>query len=171
MKIEHLLYRQHEHRADLAGEHALGDVGQFVLLSIFLVVWISDAFFLHYSSLLSHYIPLWMRLLGAAFLLCGAAYLAKTSHDIVFAEVRETPGVIRKGPFGKVRHPLYLSAILLYAGLLCLTLSLAATVIWIGIIGFYHFIAKYEEQLLLKKFGTDYEAYMRDVPMWIPRIR
>lgn len=43
MKIKHLLYRQHEHRADLAGEHALGDVGQFVLLSIFLAVWIGLA--------------------------------------------------------------------------------------------------------------------------------
>jgi protein-S-isoprenylcysteine O-methyltransferase Ste14 len=89
----------------------------------------------------------------------------------VFGEERKTPGVIRKGMFGRVRHPIYLGAILLYLGLLILRFSLAATLIWVVIIAFYHFIARHEEKLLLKKFGQEYANYMREVPMWIPRIR
>jgi protein-S-isoprenylcysteine O-methyltransferase Ste14 len=162
--------RHHAEREDLAGEHPFGDLGQVLLLLIFLVVWLSDAFFFHYSIVLSSYLPFWLRLLGAAILLNSAVWLARTSHDMIFAEVRKHPSVIRKGVFGRVRHPLYLSAIVFYPGLLCLIFSIAAALIWIGIIGFYHFLARYEERLLLKKFGADYAAYLREVPMWIPRI-
>jgi protein-S-isoprenylcysteine O-methyltransferase Ste14 len=100
-----------------------------------------------------------------------AGYFARNSLRIVFGEERETPGVIRKGMFGRVRHPIYLGALLLYLGLLLLRFSFAAIIIWLVIIAFYHLIARYEEQLLLKKFDKDYANYMREVPMWIPRMR
>lgn len=161
-------HRTHPGREDLAGEHVWGDAGQLLLLVIFLAVWISDTFFLDYS-----YIP---DILGTArtplgiIVLVISGYLAWSSLRIVFGEVRATPEVIRKGMFARMRHPIYLGAILLYLGLLLLRISLAATGVWLVIMAFYHFLARYEEQLLLKKFGQDYADYMRDVPMWIPRI-
>ena len=106
----------------------------------------------------------------AAIILVIAGALAWVGMKIVFGENREKPAVIRKGVFNLVRHPIYLGAILLYLGLIILTLSLAATVVWIITILFYHFISRYEEKLLLEKFGKDYEEYMREVPMWIPRL-
>jgi len=36
---------------------------------------------------------------------------------------------------------------------------------------FLHFISRYEERLLLSRFGEAYELYMQDVPMWIPRLK
>lgn len=163
--------KRHQNREDLAGEHIWGDLGQLVLLLIFLGIWISDTFFLHYSDGLAHSIPGVIKFpLGIGILLISG-YLARSSLKIVFGEERETPEVIRKGMFGKVRHPIYLGAILLYWGLLILRCSLTATAIWIVIMAFYHLIARHEEQLLLQKFGQDYEAYMQEVPMWIPRIR
>jgi hypothetical protein len=60
--------------------------------------------------------------------------------------------VIRESVFGVVRHPVYLSEILFYLGLLMLSLSLA-----------------YEEKLLLARFGKDYAKYKREVPMWLPQ--
>jgi protein-S-isoprenylcysteine O-methyltransferase Ste14 len=40
--------------------------------------------------------------------------------------------------------------------------------VWaIGVI-FLHYISRYEEKLLLARFGEEYEQYMREVPMWIP---
>jgi protein-S-isoprenylcysteine O-methyltransferase Ste14 len=162
--------RRHENREDLVGEHAFGDAGQIILLVIFLAVWISDAFFLHYSDFLSQYIPGFVKIPVAVILFLGAGYLARNGLRIVFGEVRETPGVIRKGVFGRVRHPIYLGAVLVYCGWLVLRFSLAAALIWIGIMAFYHFLARHEEQLLLKKFGQEYADYMREVPMWIPRV-
>jgi protein-S-isoprenylcysteine O-methyltransferase Ste14 len=87
----------------------------------------------------------------------------------VFGEEREEPGVIRKGVFSVVRHPIYLGEILVYLGLLMLSLSLAAAVAWAIAIAFLHTISRYEEGLLLARFGEAYEAYMREVPKWIPR--
>ena len=98
-----------------------------------------------------------------------SGYLVKTSLSIVFGEEREKPDVIRKSVFGVVRHPVYLSEILFYLGLLMLSISLAAAVVWVIAIGFLHYISRYEERLLLARFGEDYEKYMREVPMWFPR--
>jgi protein-S-isoprenylcysteine O-methyltransferase Ste14 len=104
-------------------------------------------------------------------LLCLSAYCAWSGLRIVFGEVRQTPSVIRKGVFGVVRHPIYLSEVLLYFGLLTLNMSLAAGAVWIGATAFLYYLSRYEERLLLKRFGEDYRTYMRDVGMWIPRLR
>jgi protein-S-isoprenylcysteine O-methyltransferase Ste14 len=52
-----------------------------------------------------------------------------------------------------------------------LSISLAAAAIGVVAIFFLHYISCYEEKLLLGRFGTEYEAYVRDVPMWIPHPR
>jgi protein-S-isoprenylcysteine O-methyltransferase Ste14 len=52
-----------------------------------------------------------------------------------------------------------------------LNMSLAAGTVWVGATAFLYFLSRYEERLLLKRFGEDYGTYMRDVGMWIPRLR
>ena len=161
----------HKERKDLAGEHKFSDIGQLLLLFIFLTVWIVDSFVVSYSTFISDYIPLYAKIPLSVILLISAGYLARTGLKTVLGEIREEPSVIRKGVFGIVRHPIYLGAILFYAGLLVLTLSIIAVAIWILIIAFYYFISKHEEKLLLEKFGKNYEEYKKEVPMLIPRIR
>jgi protein-S-isoprenylcysteine O-methyltransferase Ste14 len=39
------------------------------------------------------------------------------------------------------------------------------------VIAFWYSISRYEERLLLERFGDDYASYMCDVPLWFPRIR
>ena len=169
--------RRHSHRQDLkqrddlTGEHAVGDAGQLVLACLFAAVWIADTFFLRATIWLNPYLPLAIRIpLGVA-LLVLAGYLASAGLSTVFGERREQPAVITKGVFGVVRHPVYLSEILLYLGLLSFSVSLAAACVWaIGIL-FLHAISRYEERLLLARFGAEYERYQQQVPMWIPRLR
>jgi protein-S-isoprenylcysteine O-methyltransferase Ste14 len=163
--------KHHENRDDLTGEHAFTDIGQIILLIVFLAVWIIDSFVLGYSTFIAGYIPLLIRIIIAAVILCLGAYLGQQAHKIVFKEVREVPGVIRKGVFNRVRHPMYLGAILFFLGLLILTLSTACSVIWLIILAFYHYVSKYEENLLLQRFGKDYENYIKEVPMWVPKIK
>jgi len=74
-----------------------------------------------------------------------------------------------EGVFGIVRHPVYLSEILLYLGLLILSMSVAAATVWVITIGFLCYISRYEERKLLARFGEGYAQYMREVPMWFPR--
>ncbi len=160
-----------QQRDDLTGEHVVGDVGQIVLACLFAVIWMADTFFFKYTTFFNPYLSLSVRVPLAVFFLVLSGYLARTGLSIVFGEKREKPGVIRKSVFNVVRHPVYLSEILLYLGLLMLSISLAAAVVWIVAIGFLHYISRYEEKLLLARFGQDYEEYMREVPMWIPWLR
>ena len=160
--------KNQKNRPDLTGEHRLGDTGQLILLFLFLGVWISDAFWLHYSKPLFENTPTLIRMSGSALILFLGTFLARKSLNIVFGEVRETPGVITKGPFGKMRHPVYVSSILLYAGLLFIQTTLASILVFAIVIVFYYLISRHEEQLLLNRFGQDYANYMKQVPMWIP---
>jgi protein-S-isoprenylcysteine O-methyltransferase Ste14 len=170
MSHQHRWHKEHGERDDLAGEHTLSDAGQIIFALLFAAVWIADTFFFRYTTFLNAYVPLAARIPAAAVLLVLSGYLARRGLSIVFGEEREKPGVIRKGVFGVVRHPIYLSEILLYLGLLMLSISLVAAGVWLVAIGFLHCISRYEERQLLARFGEEYEQYMRDVPMWIPWI-
>ena len=163
--------KTHHHHANLTGEYFAGDAGQIILALLFAAVWIADSFFLEYTTFLNQYVPPVIRISFGVLFLALSGWLAKTGLSIVFGENMEKPGVIRKSVFNIVRHPIYLSEILLYFGLLILNISLAAAVVWIFGIAFLHYISRYEESLLLARFGKEYEQYMKEVPMWIPRLR
>ncbi|MFC1543110.1 methyltransferase family protein [Candidatus Neomarinimicrobiota bacterium] len=163
--------RTHNHRDDLTGEHKFGDAGQALLAVLFAAVWIADTFFFRYTTFLNEYVSNWIRTPCGLVMLVLSGYLARAGLSIVFGEERATPGVIKKGVFGVVRHPVYLGEILLYLGMLMLSISLAAAAVWIIAIGFLHYISRHEERLLVARFGEEYQQYLREVPMWFPRLR
>ena len=171
MDEQKLSRKSHEGRDDLTGEHKIGDAGQVVLFVLFFIVWIVDCFFYEFSKILFQNLSLFFRIPMAIIVFVLAGYLAKASLKIVFDEVRDKPEVINKGVFRFVRHPMYLAAILLYLAFMIFKLSLASLLVWIVTLLFYHFIARYEEKLLLEQFGSDYEKYMKSVSMWIPTFK
>jgi protein-S-isoprenylcysteine O-methyltransferase Ste14 len=79
--------------------------------------------------------------------------------------------VVTQGVFSKIRHPMYLSLIAMEFGI-----AIAWGVVWMLIPVIVSSIftiltALREEQFLLKKFGKQYEEYMKKVP-WrmIPKV-
>jgi len=160
--------KKHEHRKDLAGEHALTDIGQLIGIVVFLAVWISDSFFLKFSVFLSGVIPAAVRIPIAAALIVLAGAMAWVSHRIIFIERRDPPVVITKSFFRYVRHPLYLSEILLYLGFTCSLFTLAVVVL---IALFLNYVAEAEENLLEKTFGREYVDYKRATGKWLPNLR
>lgn len=170
-EIEGYKRRKYGHRVDLAGEHKFSDIGQLVLLIIFLILWILDSFVFKFSTFLVEYVPNYIRGILSSLVLIISGIVAYTAIKIVFHEKRDEPEVIRKSVFAIVRHPMYLGSILLYLGLFLSTLSLASLGLWIIIIIFYDFISSYEERLLIKNFGEDYENYKDEVGKWIPGLK
>jgi len=162
------LRKSHQHRSDLTGEHVFSDIGQLIFLIIFLIVWIADSFVFKYSTFLTQYISNYIRVPIALIVLVISGLLAWTGLKIVFGETREEPQVITTGVFSIVRHPIYLSSILLYLGFIILSLSLLSVLVWIFVIVFYYMISKYEEKLLTQRFGSAYEEYKKKVPMLLP---
>jgi protein-S-isoprenylcysteine O-methyltransferase Ste14 len=125
---------------------------------------------LRYTTYIDDYIPLAIHLTVGTIVLLLALILSSYGMKIVFGEVQEKPGVIRKGVYGRFRHPIYLGEMLLYLSLIIFKTSLAALSIWIIAVLFLHYLSRFEERLLLERFGDDYRQYMKDVPMYFPRI-
>ena len=77
--------------------------------------------------------------------------------------------LITDGAFSIVRNPLYVGNFLITSGV-----AVYSGLIWIVVLAAaafafqYYYIVKYEESLLLKKFGSDYEDYLKKIPAWIP---
>lgn len=151
------------------GEHPFGDAGQLISLGLFLIVWVGDSFFLHVSTFLSGYVPLYVRLVILALTLTAAMYFFRSGHVVVSHEHR--PGnVVATGAFRYVRHPLYLASILAYLGTAVSTASLLSLALFVGIFVFHNYIASYEEELLEARFGEDYRKYKKRTGKWLPRI-
>jgi len=79
--------------------------------------------------------------------------------------------LIKKGPFALVRHPLYVSYLLILIGL-----GLTFLVYWLLIpvlfiaIGIYP-VASAEEKVLIEQFGDEYLEYKEEVGMFFPGRR
>jgi protein-S-isoprenylcysteine O-methyltransferase Ste14 len=116
----------------------------------------------------------------AASVVCGviAAALGWTSVTHLGRQFRFHAGLyhdhvlVKTGPYGMVRHPIYAS---LLAILLC-TLFLLTPWQWI-LISLAVFICgteirvHSEERLLASRFGEQFEAYRKGVPAYIPFVR
>ena len=153
----------------LTGEYRWGDAGQLILLLIFLAIWITDSFIFHYSTFLNEHIPNVIRMPVAMIVIIAGWLLARGGMKAVFGTHRDQPEVIATGAFRIVRHPIYLGAILFYLGAIISTMSLASAIFWIAIIGFYIWISRYEEKILIEEFGNDYINYRNKIGMLFPR--
>lgn len=170
MHHKKIFTHDHKKRDDLTGEYHLGDTGQLILLFVYIAVTIIDLFFIKAPSYISASISPWIRIPVGLIIGYFGIWFAMSGLKTIFSEERPEASVVDKGVFGIVRHPIYLGSILGYLTFQIFTLSLIAGMVWIIIVCFHHFLAKYEEQLLLKRFGQEYENYLLRVPMWIPRI-
>jgi len=100
--------------------------------------------------------------------LLSGGYCIFISHQTIFKPPKKETGIVTNGIFSKVRHPMYLGSMLLFLSFVILSCSVLAFLIWIVICFFYYFVARYEEKLLLNKFGKEYKKYQEKVPMFIP---
>jgi protein-S-isoprenylcysteine O-methyltransferase Ste14 len=87
------------------------------------------------------------------------------------AEVRPDTVLVTGGAFGVVRHPLYLSVLLLWAGGALSLLSWAMAGAWLLLVPAFVARARVEERLLGRHFGEGYGAYAARVPMLLPGFR
>lgn len=86
-------------------------------------------------------------------------------------DVLEARALNTRGPYARVRNPLYLGNLLICAGLMLAARDpLAAAVGLAFFFGEYFFIIRAEEDFLSTQHGERYAQYLRDVPRWVPRL-
>jgi protein-S-isoprenylcysteine O-methyltransferase Ste14 len=91
-------------------------------------------------------------------------------HLVSEAEVRPDTELITGGPFGLVRHPLFSSLLLLWAGAAAALLSPALAAGFVILSPAFYLRARVEERMLTRHFGDAYLDYATCVPMFLPRI-
>lgn len=149
--------------AELPHAHLL----QIVYLIVFSIVWFLDSFIFNFSTFLTNFIPLVLRVVLALSALALGFVMTALGHWLLFN--KKLLGLVTTGIFAHVRHPMYLGYILAYLGCIVGTMPLLSIIPWLLIIHLYTKMANYEEQKLEQKFGKEYFEYTRKVPKWIPR--
>jgi protein-S-isoprenylcysteine O-methyltransferase Ste14 len=124
----------------------------------------------------AHAMPLALRVLGALVTAAGAAFLVQAFARFVVeglgtpAPVAPPERLVVGGIYRWVRNPMYVAVIATILGQALLlgrwVLLEWALVFWALTAAFVHW---YEEPNLRRRFGADYEDYLRSVPGWLPR--
>ena len=87
------------------------------------------------------------------------------------AETHRTEKIVTTGVYSIIRHPQYLGALLVHLGFSFLLSSWYSLIFTPLVIGYIYITSWKEERELIKEFGKEYEDYMGEVPMLIPRLR
>jgi protein-S-isoprenylcysteine O-methyltransferase Ste14 len=119
-------------------------------------------------------LPVWRTLLSIA-LFAVAATLSWTSSHALRGQLRVDAGLgadhklIRSGPYGLVRHPIYTSMLFVISAIAVIItpapLFLGSLVLFIA---GTEIRVHTEEKLLASQFGDEFQAYKRAVPAYIP---
>ncbi len=128
----------------------------------------------------------WITLsVGAGFLLVGLALLVKwmvfwRKEGMTHVRIKAQDRLITYGMYGYVRHPHYLSLMLICFGFSFLSLPFFVPTLPLSILPFvpstfillyFYLLVIREEKKLIARFGKEYLEYKKKVPMFIPRVR
>ncbi len=118
-----------------------------------------------------------VRVLGAALVVASAGALVGSFVRFVLegggtpAPVAPTERLVIGGLYRYVRNPMYVAVVLLIVGQAMLlarpVLVAYAAVVWATTA---LFVRTYEEPVLRRRYGAQYEAYRRSVRAWVPRL-
>jgi protein-S-isoprenylcysteine O-methyltransferase Ste14 len=124
-------------------------------------------------------VPWWLNALGLVALGAACVVFWSASHVIsrrtllglVELEPQRNPQpVMQTGIYSKTRNPIYLAHWLLMVGAAALS-GYAANWIMLGLeVVLLAVLIRTEEHELLNRYGRDFEAYMRRVPRFFPRL-
>jgi protein-S-isoprenylcysteine O-methyltransferase Ste14 len=82
---------------------------------------------------------------------------------------RETQRLVVAGPYAYLQHPILMGLLIMAFGeaLWLSSISVAIYAVVLTMVSHYY-VAYVEEPGLAQRFGTDYRAYQRAVPRWLP---
>jgi protein-S-isoprenylcysteine O-methyltransferase Ste14 len=106
-----------------------------------------------------------LNIVGGILILSGLLFhvYAGKNHKQAHEKSADIVKIVKNGVFSKIRHPLYLSAIIINLGI-ALAFGVVLTLL-IAVCSIFHWIitALKEEEFLLQKFGQDYSQYKNNV--------
>jgi len=120
------------------------------------------------AAIYSIFLPL---KIGTAWLYAGLLIFALSLVMTVMTSISfaTTPlgEPVTRGVYRISRHPIYLSAFLLYVGIGIACASWVLLLLAVAWIALWHIVVPAEERFLLEKYGDAYRDYMNRTPRWI----
>jgi protein-S-isoprenylcysteine O-methyltransferase Ste14 len=118
-----------------------------------------------------------VRWLGAVLVVAGLPLLGDAILRFAIhgrgtpAPTAPTERLVVTGPYRFVRNPMYVGVLLIVAGQ-ALWFASGAVLIYAAClaVGFHTFVRLYEEPILRRTYGAQYETYCRHVRRWWPRL-
>jgi protein-S-isoprenylcysteine O-methyltransferase Ste14 len=106
-----------------------------------------------------------LNIVGGMLILSGLLFhvYAEKNHKQAHEKSTDIVNIVQNGVFSKIRHPLYVSAIIINVGI-ALAFGVVLTLL-IALCSIIHWTitALKEEEFLLHKFGQDYSQYKNNV--------
>lgn len=140
--------------------------------AVLLVPWLINGWRFHRP------LPYWTvaQVLGVVVICAGLVPAALTFVQFTRAggtpfPLAPTQRLVVSGFNRYVRNPIYAGSVLIFIGEALLFGQLSLLVVALAAWAFAAaFVRWYEEPVLLRRFGAEYEAYRRAVPAWLPRL-
>ncbi len=105
-------------------------------------------------------------------LVVGFAGVAALAREVGPRFSSSPPRLCKVGPYAYVRNPGYLGGILTALGLTMVLFSPGTLILTAFIWARLHLVVtRWEEPMLLRVFGEEYEAYRGTTGRWFPRLR
>jgi protein-S-isoprenylcysteine O-methyltransferase Ste14 len=106
-----------------------------------------------------------MNIVGGILILSGLLFHvhAGKNHKQAHEKSTDIVEIVNSGIFSKIRHPLYMSAIIINFGI---ALAFGVTItLFVAFCSIFHWVitALKEEEFLLQKFGQEYSQYKKNV--------
>lgn len=109
-----------------------------------------------------------LRMVG---LLCLVACMVGRAWCVLYIGERKARELVRVGPYSVVRNPLYVASFIGTLGAAMqsgtLTLPVLAALVFAA---YYRITIAREEEYLRERHGAAYDAYVREVPRWWPKL-
>lgn len=115
---------------------------------------------------------LWLQIIGFAlyipsgYLVISAIIALRQRGKSKGSDFTESTKIITEGLYGRIRQPMTLGLAIWSVGFMLVFQSVPAIILSIISIFCFWMAARKESNYNVRKFGDDYEEYMKKVPMW-----
>ncbi len=154
--------------AGIGPEHPYSHEIQVGSSIAFAVFWVIDTFVLHLGEEFIKTIWIGFRVTIFILLVLLAYILMNSSHSKIFGNQGEKL-IVDSGIYSYIRHPMYISIIVLFLAFFMLSFSFLSLIPLIGAIFAFDRMMAFEERELVKILGESYQSYVNKVPRWFPR--
>jgi protein-S-isoprenylcysteine O-methyltransferase Ste14 len=159
-----------KHKPGIGYEHPNSHQIQIGSIVTFFIIWLLDSFLIQFALDVRNIVPLALRVILFIIGLIVSYLLFNYSHEKIFLPPGQKSQLVTDGAYSYVRHPMYISVLVLLLSFYFISLSFLALIVWLIAVFFFDRMMIFEEAELLKALGTEYREYMNQVSRWIPRV-